>query len=88
METFTKSISSYIITSIPGFNKLNDHLFNATISGFLGFTAFLMTIFIMHVLLFVLGTNEKLGMDFLDFLLAGFGFFLQMTGSLIKSFNK
>jgi hypothetical protein len=87
METFTKSISSYIITSIPGFNKLNDHLFNATISGFLGFTAFLMIIFIMHVLLFVIGT-EKLGMDFLDFLLAGFGFFLQMTGSLIKSFNK
>ncbi|MGA9294818.1 MAG: hypothetical protein WBV81_19680, partial [Ignavibacteriaceae bacterium] len=75
METLTKSIAAYITTSIPGFNKFNDHLFNAVISGFIGFTAFLMIIFIMHVLLFVLGTNEKLGMDFLDFLLAGFGFF-------------
>ncbi len=88
METLTKSITAYITTSIPGFRKLNNYLFNPLIAGFLGFTTFLMIIFFMQFLYFIIGSNQKIGMDYLDFLLAGFGFFLQMTGALIKSFIK
>ncbi len=88
MEALTKSISTYITISIPGFGKINDHLFKAMISGFFGFTTFLMIIFLINILDIILGSNEKFGLNFLDFLLAGFGFFLQTTGSLIKSFNK
>ncbi len=88
METLTTTISAYIITSIPGFSKLNGHFINALISGFLGFTTFFVIILLMHILKLILGYNEKFGLDFLDYLLAGLGFFLQMTGSLVKSYNK
>jgi hypothetical protein len=88
METLTTTISAYITTSIPGFNKLNGHLINALISGFLGFTTFFVIILLMHILKLILGYNEKFGLDFLDYLLAGLGSFLQMTGSLVKSYNK
>ncbi len=88
METLTKSIAAYITTSIPGFSKLNNHFFNPLIAGFLGFTAFLMIIFFMHLLSFIVGANKNLGFDLLDYLFSGFGFFLQMTSALIKSFIK
>ena len=40
METLTKTITAYITNSIPGFRKLNEHLFNPLIAGFLGFATF------------------------------------------------
>ena len=88
MEKLTKLISAYIIIPIPGFEKLNDYLFNPLVAGILGFTIFFMIITLIHLLSYVTGLNVKFGIDYLDFLLAGLGFLLQMTSALIKSFNK
>jgi hypothetical protein len=88
METLTKFISPYFTTSIPGFKKLNDHLFNPLIAGFLGFTTILVIIFFTNLLSFFIGSDEKFGIDYLDFLLAGGGFFSQMMSTLFKSLVK
>jgi hypothetical protein len=88
MEKLTKLISDYIIVPIPGFEKLNDYLFKPLLAGILGFIIFFIVITLIHFLSYITGLNEKFGMDYLDFLLAGFGFLLQMTDSLIKSFSK
>ena len=86
MKTIIKSNPVYNSTIIPDFKKLNNHLVKPLKSGFLGFTAILMIIIILNLLSFVIGSNEKFGIDFLDFQLAGAGFVLQMTGTSLKSF--
>ncbi|HEY4754814.1 MAG TPA: hypothetical protein VIH28_02045 [Ignavibacteriaceae bacterium] len=86
MKTKIKSSSVHITTAVPGCEKLNNHLFKPLKAGFLAFTTILLIIFLFNLLSFVIGSNEKFGMDSLDFLLAGIGFVLQMTGSLLKSF--
>ncbi|MGE5811570.1 MAG: hypothetical protein ACM339_08710, partial [Ignavibacteria bacterium] len=88
METLIRFISPYFTISIPGFKKLNDHLFNPLIAGFWGFTTILMIIFFTNLLSFFIGSDEKFGIDYLDFLLAGGGFFFQMMSALFKSLVK
>lgn len=86
MKTIIKSNPVYNSTIIPDYKKLNNHLVKPLKSGFLGFAAILMIIIILNLLSFVIGSNEKFGIDFLDFQLAGVGFVLQMTGTSLKSF--
>lgn len=86
MKTTIKFNRVFNSTSIPDFKKLNDHLVKPFKSGFLGFTAILMIIIILNLLSFVIGSNDKFGIDFLDFQLAGVGFVLQMTLTIVKSF--
>jgi hypothetical protein len=86
MKTIVKSNPVHNSISIHDYKKLNNHLVKPLKSGFLGFTTVLMIIIIINVLSFVIGSNEKFGIDFLDFQLAGVGFVLQMTGTSLKSF--
>ena len=86
MKTIIKSSPVHNSTSIPDFKKLNNHLVKPLKSGFLGFIAILIILFFINLISFITGTNEKFGMDSLDFLLAGAGFTLQMTGTLVKGF--
>ena len=88
MKTIAQSSQIQITTSIPEIRKINEHLFKPLKAGFLGFITILMIIFFINLLSYVIGTNEKFGMDVLDLLLAGVGFFLQLTGTLLKSFVK
>ena len=75
MKTITQSSQIQITASIPEIRKINEHLFKPLKAGFF-----------INLLSYVIGTNEKFGMDVLDLLLAGVGFFLQLTGTLLKSF--
>jgi len=86
MNTIIKSNPVHNSISIHDYKKLNNHLVKPLKSGFLGFTTILMIIIIINLLSFVIGSNEKFGIDFLDFQLAGVGFLLQMTGTSLKSF--
>ena len=86
MKTLAHSNPTQISTSILGSSKLTNHLIKPLKAGFLGFATILMILFFINLFSYVIGTNEKFGMDVLDLLLAGVGFFLQLTGTLLKSF--
>ena len=88
LKTKIKSSPVHILTSVLCRRKLNNHLIKPFKSGFLAFTTILMIIFLFNLLYFVKGSNEKFGMDSLDFLIAGIGFVLQMTYSVLKSFMR
>ena len=72
-------------SSIPEQSKLNNYLVKPLKGGFSGLTTILMIIFFMKLIHFILGYNEKFGMDILDLLLAGIGFVLQMTHTSLKN---
>jgi hypothetical protein len=74
--------------STPNYGKLNNHLIKPLKAGFWGFTTILMIIFFLNLISFVIGSNEKFGMDFLDLQLAGVGFVLQVTSTSLKNFIK
>ena len=86
MKTIAQSNPVQIATSIPEHRKLNDYFIKPLKAGFLGFTTILMIIFFINLLSFVVGSNEKFGLDIMDLLLAGVGFVLQMLSSLFKCF--
>ena len=86
LKTKIKSSRVHILTSVLCRRKLNNHLIKPLKAGFGGFTTILMIIFFLNVVTVVIGANKKFGMDSLDFLIAGIGFVLQMTYSLLKSF--
>ena len=86
MKTLVQSNLAQVSTSILGSRKLANYLIQPLKAGFLGFSTVLMIIFFINLLSFAIGTNEKFGLDVLDLLLAGVGFFLQLTGTLLKSF--
>ena len=86
MKTLIQSNRVQVTTSVSDYRKLNSHLIQSLKAGFVGFATIMMIIFFINLLSFVIGTNEKFGLDFIDLLLAGVGFILQMTGTLLKSF--
>ncbi len=86
MKTLTHTGPVQITSTVPAYKKINNYLVKPIKAGFLGFASILMIIFFINLLSYVLGSTEKFGMDYLDLLLAGVGFFLQMTGALLKSF--
>ena len=88
MKTFVQMIPVSITTSVSGFKKLNDLFVKPLKAGFLGFAIILLIIFLINLLSYITGSNEKFGMDFSDLLLAGLGFLLQMTGAILKNFIK
>lgn len=88
MKTTTQSSPVQNTTSIPDYRKLNNHLIKPLKAGFWGFTTILVIIFFMNLISFIIGSNEKFEMDFLDIQLAGVGFALQMTGTSLKNFIK
>lgn len=88
MKTLVQMIPVSITTSASGFRKLNDRFVKPLKAGFLGFIIILFIIFFINLISYVSGSNEKFGMDFLDLLLAGLGFLLQMTGAIIKNYIK
>ena len=88
MKTLVQSNPAQVSTSILGSRKLTNYLIQPLKAGFLGFSTVLLVIFFINLLSFVIGTNEKFGLDVLDLLLAGVGFFLQMTGTLLRSFSR
>jgi len=88
MKTIINSIPIYITNSIQGFRKPNNQIAKPLKAGFLGFIAILLILFFLNLISFITGTNEKFGMDSLDFLLAGTGFVLKMTGTLVKGFTR
>lgn len=88
MKTLAQSNPVQVSTSILGSRKLTNHLIKPLKAGFLGFATIMMIIFFINIFSYVIGSNEKFGLDILDLLLAGVGFFLQLTGTLLKSFVK
>ena len=86
MKTLVHSNPAQVSTTIVGSRKLTNHLIKPLKAGFLGFATILMIIFFINLISFVIGTNQKFGMDLLDLLLAGLGFVLQMTSTVLKSF--
>ncbi len=76
----------YITNSIQVFRKSNNQIVKPLKAGFSGFIAILIVLFLINLISFISGTTEKFAMDSLDFLLAGTGFVLQMTGTVVKSF--
>ena len=85
MKIITQSSPVQNTTSIPDYRKLNNHLIKPLKAGFWGFTTILMIIFFMNLIFTIIGASEKFGMDILDLLLAGVGFVLQMTSTIIKN---
>ncbi len=79
MKTLTHTSPVQITSSVPGYKKINNYLVKPIKAGFLGFASILMIIFFINLLSYVVGSTENFGMDYLDLLLAGVGFFLQMT---------
>jgi len=73
-------------TAILDYRTLNNHLIMPLKAGFFGFTIILIVIFFLNFISFINDSNEKFGMDFLDFQLAGVGFFLQVTNTSLKNF--
>lgn len=88
MKTLTHTGPVQITSAVPAYKKINNYLVKPIKAGFLGFAAILMIIFFINLLSYVMGSTEKFGMDYLDLLLAGVGFFLQMTSALLKSFTR
>jgi len=86
LRTKIKSSPGHNKTSAPCFRIPNTEIVKSLKAGFLAFSAILLIIFFINLISFFIGSNEKFGMDSLDFLLAGTGFVLQMTGTLVKSF--
>jgi len=87
MKTIAHSDQVQTSTSILGSRKLADNLIKPLKAGFLGFVTILMVIFFINLLSFIVGTNQKFGLDILDLLLAGLGFFLQSVATLLKNFT-
>jgi hypothetical protein len=88
MKTLTQSSSIQITNTIPKFVKLNNYFVRPLKAGFAGFATILMIVFFINLLSFVVGSSSNFGMDYLDLLLAGVGFVLQLTGALLKSFTR
>ena len=86
METIKQSSPIQNATSTPNYGKLNNHIIRPLKAGFWGFTTILMIILFLNLISFVIGSNEKFGMDSLDLQLAGVGFVLQVTRSSLKNF--
>jgi hypothetical protein len=86
MKTITQSNSIQITNTFPKSVKFNNYFVRPLKAGFVGFAAILMIVFFINMLSFVVGSAEKFGMDYLDLLLAGVGFVLQLTSTLLKSF--
>lgn len=66
--------------------RIKEYLIKPFIAGFLGFATILIVLFFINMLSFIFGSAEHFGMDLMDMLLAGVGFFLQLSGALLKSF--
>jgi len=88
MKTIIQASPVQIAASIPEHKKLNDYFVKPLKAGFLGFTTILMLIFFINLLAYVVGSNEKFGLDVLDLLLAVVGFILQTLSNLFKCFIK
>lgn len=86
MKAISQSRPVQITTPITNTKKLNDYIMKPLKAGFLGFATILMILFFLNLLSYVIGMNERFGMDVMDMMLAGVGFFLQLTGTLLKSF--
>jgi hypothetical protein len=86
MKTITQSRPISIPGSITNYKKLSDHLFKPLKAGLVGFVTILILILLVNLVSYIIGINEKMGMDILDLLLAGLGFILQTAGALLKSF--
>ena len=87
MKTITQSNPVQLSTSISGYRKLNHHLIHPVIAGFLGFSVILMIIYFINIFLYIIGSNQKSQLDFLALSLAGVGFVLQFSESLLRSFS-
>ena len=85
MKTITQSNPVQLSTSVSGYGKLNNHLIQPMIAGFLGFSVILVLIFFIDLLSYNIGLNEKSKFDFLDLYLAGIGFVLRFTEVLLRS---
>jgi hypothetical protein len=68
------------------FEKLSKHFIKPMAAGLQGFFMILMIIFFIHFFSYVIRFNNKLVFDYVDLLLAGFGFMLRFAADLIKSF--
>lgn len=88
MKTLAQYNPTPITTSVPRFIRLNTYLIRPLKAGFVGFATILMILFFINLLSYAAGSAEKFGMDYLDLLLAGVGFVLQTTGTLLKSFSR
>jgi len=88
MKTIAQTRPVPMTTSLHNNAKINDYLLKPLKAGTIGFVTILMLLFFVNLLSVVIGINEKFGMDFLDMLLAGVGFLLQMSGTLLKCFMK
>jgi len=87
MKIIRHSTPVQITVSVPGFRIINDHVMKSLKAGFSGSATILLIIFFIKLLSYII-SNEEFRMDFLDLFLAGLGFFLQMTGTLLKCLTK
>lgn len=85
MRTVTHSSTVNVQQSVIFKQKMKDYLIKPIKAGFVGFATILMVLFFINLLSFVFGSTEHFGMDILDMLLAGVGFLLQLTSTLLKS---
>lgn len=86
MKTFTESNSLPITIAKFKSVKLNNYLIRPLRAGLLGFTTIIMIIFFINLISYITAASDNFGMDYLDLLLAGVGFFLQLTETFLKSF--
>ncbi len=90
MTTFTNTTSNSLRfpASLIKSDKVNNYFVRPLKAGCIGFATILLVVFIINLLSFVTTASETFGMDYLDLLLASVGFFLQTTGTLLKSFGR
>jgi hypothetical protein len=86
MDKIQQFISVQQTDSIPYYGKINSHLIKHLKAGLLGFTAILVIIFFMNLISYIIGSSGKIGVDSLDFQLAGVGFILQVASTSLKNF--
>lgn len=77
-----------ISTTIDAIKKSNGYIIKSLKAGFRGFTITIMLLFFINLLSYIISSDKTFGMDIIDLFLAGLGFVLQMTSTILKNFAK
>lgn len=88
METIIQTHPEQLSRSVSDYRRLNDYLIKPIKAGFMGFLAILMIIVFINLLLYIIGTDEKSILDFLDLSFAGVGFVLKFAENLLRSMSR
>jgi uncharacterized membrane protein YkgB len=88
METITNTETLQFANANVKSKKIEIYIFRPFKAGLIGFATILSLISFINLLSYLTTATETFAMDYIDILLAGVGFLLQMTGTLLKSLGR